>query len=155
VSEIAARLGGEARRIGAAPWDALANPNAEALPYPFTRHAFIAALEESGSATARTGWRPVHLVLERGGKPIALLPLYLKSHSYGEYVFDHGWAEAFARAGGKYYPKLQASVPFTPVTGKRLLVARARTSQMSNVCCFKPVKPPSRSSMRPPCTSPS
>jgi predicted N-acyltransferase len=122
VSEIQARLSGEARRIGAATWDALANPNDDAFPYPFTRHAFIAALEESGSATARTGWRPVHLLLQRGDEPIALLPLYLKSHSYGEYVFDHGWAEAFARAGGKYYPKLQASVPFTPVTGKRLLV---------------------------------
>ena len=122
MSEIQARLSGEARRIGAATWDALANPNGDPFPYPFTRHAFIAALEESGSATARTGWRPVHLMLERGDEPIALLPLYLKSHSYGEYVFDHGWAEAFARAGGKYYPKLQASVPFTPVTGKRLLV---------------------------------
>jgi len=123
VSEIAARLGEEARRIGAATWDALANPTGDALPYPFTRHAFFAALEESGSATARTGWRPVHLALERGDTPIGLLPLYLKSHSYGEYVFDHGWAEAFARAGGKYYPKLQASVPFTPVTGRRLLTA--------------------------------
>ena len=129
MSEIAARLGGEARRIGAASWDALANPHGNALPYPFTRHAFIAALEDSGSATARTGWRPVHLMLERAGKPIALLPLYLKSHSYGEYVFDHGWAEAFARAGGKYYPKLQASVPFTPVTGKRLLVAAGENEE--------------------------
>ena len=123
MSDIAARLGGDARRIGAASWDGLANPQGSALPYPFTRHAFIAALEESGSATARTGWRPVHLLLERDGKPIALLPLYVKSHSYGEYVFDHGWAEAFSRAGGAYYPKLQASIPFTPVSGKRLLIA--------------------------------
>jgi predicted N-acyltransferase len=83
----------------------------------------MAALEESGSATAKTGWRPLHLMLERAGVPIALLPLYLKSHSYGEYVFDHGWAEAFARAGGRYYPKLQASVPFTPATGPRLFIA--------------------------------
>ena len=122
MSDIAARIGGEARRIGGATWDALANPNGDALPHPFTRHAFIAALEDSGSATAKTGWRPVHLVLERAGRPIGLLPLYLKNHSYGEYVFDHGWAEAFARAGGRYYPKLQAGVPFTPVTGNRLLV---------------------------------
>ncbi len=129
MSEIQARLCGEARRIGAATWDALANPNGDAHPYPFTRHAFIAALEESGSATARTGWRPVHLMLERGDEPIGLLPLYLKSHSYGEYVFDHGWAEAFARAGGKYYPKLQACVPFTPVTGKRLLVRAGEKEQ--------------------------
>jgi len=123
VSEIAARLGGEARRIGATAWDSLANPQGSALPHPFTRYAFVAATEESGSATTRTGWRPVHLTLERAGKPIALLPLYAKSHSYGEYVFDHGWAEAFARAGGAYYPKLQASIPFTPVTGRRLLIA--------------------------------
>ena len=123
MSETAARLGGDARRIGAAAWDSLANPSGSALPHPFTRHAFVAAIEESGSANAKTGWKPVHLTLERAGKPIALLPLYLKSHSYGEYVFDQGWAEAFARAGGVYYPKLQASIPFTPVTGKRLLIA--------------------------------
>ena len=133
MSEIAARLGGEARRIGAATWDALANPTGDALPYPFTRHAFFAALEESGSATARTGWRPVHLVLERGDTPIGLLPLYLKNHSYGEYVFDHGWAEAFARAGGKYYPKLQSSVPFTPVTGKRLLVGAGEKEEVQRL----------------------
>jgi uncharacterized protein len=125
VSDISARLGGEIRRIDAAAWDRLANPNATALPYPFTRHAFLAALEESGSATTKTGWRPVHLLIERGDKPIAAIPLYLKSHSYGEYVFDHGWAEAFARAGGRYYPKLQASIPFTPASGPRLLVADA------------------------------
>ena len=122
MSEIAAKLGGEARQIGAKIWDALANPLGTPLPHPFTRHAFFTALENSGSATAKTGWRPVHLVLEREGNPIALLPLYLKSHSYGEYVFDHGWAEAFARAGGRYYPKLQASVPFTPASGRRLLI---------------------------------
>ena len=82
------------------------------------------ALEESGSATAKTGWKPLHLLLMRDDTPIGLLPLYLKSHSYGEYVFDHGWADAFARAGGRYYPKLQASVPFTPVSGRKLLIAR-------------------------------
>ena len=123
MSEVSARLAGEARTVSAALWDGLANRRGVGLPHPFTRHAFFAALEESGSATAKTGWRPVHLLLERAGKPIALLPLYLKSHSYGEYVFDHGWAEAFGRAGGRYYPKLQACVPFTPVTGRRLLIA--------------------------------
>ena len=129
MSKISARLGGEIRRIDAAAWDKLANPEREALPHPFTRHAFLAALEESGSATAKTGWRPVHLLLERGNTPIAALPLYLKSHSYGEYVFDHGWAEAFARAGGRYYPKLQASVPFTPAAGPRLLIAAGEPKQ--------------------------
>lgn len=104
-------------------WDRLANPESRPLPHPFTRHAFFAALEESGSAHAKTGWRPTHLLLERDDAPVALLPLYLKAHSYGEYVFDHGWADAFERAGGRYYPKLQASVPFTPATGRRLLIA--------------------------------
>lgn len=123
MSEVSARLVGEAHSVSAAVWDALANPKSMALPHPFTRHAFFCAAEDSGSATAKTGWNPVHLLLERDGAPIGLLPLYLKSHSYGEYVFDHGWAEAFARAGGRYYPKLQSCVPFTPVTGRRLLLA--------------------------------
>jgi predicted N-acyltransferase len=83
----------------------------------------LRALEDSGSATAETGWLPQHLLLEDGsGTLLGCLPCYLKSHSRGEYVFDHGWADAYLRAGGRYYPKLQASIPFTPVTGKRLLV---------------------------------
>ena len=123
-----AKFGGSAKAIGAQVWDRLANPDRLPLPYPFTRHDFFTALEESGSATAKTGWKPLHLLLLRKEVPIGLLPLYLKSHSYGEYVFDHGWAEAFARAGGRYYPKLQASVPFTPVTGRKLLVAGGEDS---------------------------
>jgi uncharacterized protein len=124
VSAARARFGGTAKSIGVEVWDPLANPETLPLPYPFTRHAFFVALEESGSATAKSGWKPLHLILTRDDAAIALLPLYLKSHSYGEYVFDHGWAEAFTRAGGRYYPKLQASVPFTPVTGRKLLIAR-------------------------------
>jgi predicted N-acyltransferase len=123
VTDFTARLVGEARRIGEAAWDRLVNPERHDLPHPFTRYAFFAALEQSGSATAKTGWQPLHLLLEREGVAVALLPLYLKSHSYGEYVFDQGWAEAFERAGGRYYPKLQASVPFTPATGRRFLIA--------------------------------
>ncbi|HUH48751.1 MAG TPA: GNAT family N-acetyltransferase [Mycoplana sp.] len=89
---------------------------------PFVSHAFLSALEESGSATADTGWLGQHLLLEaEDGALLGAMPAYLKNHSQGEYVFDHGWAEAFARAGGRYYPKLQASVPFTPATGPRLL----------------------------------
>jgi uncharacterized protein len=104
--------------IPAASWDACAGPD-----NPFLSHAFLAALEASGSATARTGWLPQHLALEdEGGRLLAAAPLYLKGHSYGEYVFDHGWADAYRRAGGEYYPKLQCAVPFTPVTGPRLLV---------------------------------
>lgn len=90
---------------------------------PFLAHDFLWSLEESGSATRKTGWLGQHLVLDGpDGRPEAILPAYLKSHSMGEYVFDHGWADAYERAGGRYYPKLQVSVPFTPVTGRRLLV---------------------------------
>src|ERR1700689_4519281 len=101
-------------------WDRCAGTGASANP--FTRHAFLAALEASKSATARTGWQPQHLIAERGGAIIGVVPCYLKSHSRGEYVFDAGWAEAYERAGGSYYPKLQIAVPFTPATGPRLLV---------------------------------
>jgi predicted N-acyltransferase len=110
-------------QIPAADWDACANPEGE--PYnPFVSHAFFAALEASGAAGARTGWGPRHLVARRGGSIIGIVPCYLKSHSQGEYVFDHGWADAYERAGGQYYPKLQATVPFTPASGPRLLVGR-------------------------------
>ena len=113
-----ARLVSSAAEIGSARWNALANPQGLAEPHPFTTYEFFAALEESGSADATTGWQPAHLLA-----PDGLMPLYLKSHSYGEYVFDHAWAEALERAGGDYYPKLQCAVPFTPVTGARLLTA--------------------------------
>jgi hypothetical protein len=115
--------------IPASAWDACANPtgaeDASATPYnPFICHAFLSALEASGSAVARTGWAPQHLAAEDArGKIIGVVPCYLKSHSRGEYVFDRGWAEAFERAGGDYYPKVQVSVPFTPATGRRLLAA--------------------------------
>lgn len=91
---------------------------------PFISHAFLSSIEESGSATAKTGWHGHHLLLEKGdGTLLGAIPAYLKSHSQGEYVFDHGWADALERAGGDYYPKLQCSVPFTPATGPRLLTA--------------------------------
>jgi predicted N-acyltransferase len=91
-------------------------------PNPFVSHAFLSALERSQSVGGRTGWQPRHLLAETsGGELIGAAPCYLKSHSKGEYVFDHGWADAFNRAGGEYYPKLQVAVPFTPVTGPRLL----------------------------------
>ncbi|ANL65643.1 N-acetyltransferase family protein [Rhizobium phaseoli] len=102
-----------------------ASKSAPAIAYnPFISHAFLSSLEESGSATAETGWLGHHLLLETDrGELIGALPGYLKNHSQGEYVFDHGWADAFERAGGRYYPKLQCSIPFTPATGPRLLVA--------------------------------
>ncbi|CAD7023406.1 GNAT family N-acetyltransferase [Pseudorhizobium endolithicum] len=90
---------------------------------PFLSHAYLSAMEESGSATARTGWLGHHMLLEDAdGALLGAIPGYLKSHSQGEYVFDHGWADAFERAGGRYYPKIQCSIPFTPATGPRLLV---------------------------------
>ncbi|PWC53074.1 GNAT family N-acetyltransferase [Azospirillum sp. TSO22-1] len=104
--------------VAAAEWDACATDG-----NPFVRHAFLAALEESGSAGARTGWQPAHLAaLDAQGRVQGVVPAYFKGHSYGEYVFDHAWANAYERAGGSYYPKLQVAVPFTPVTGPRLLV---------------------------------
>src|SRR5258708_1174086 len=90
---------------------------------PFISHDFLSALERSGSVGSRTGWQPMHLLAQAaGGELLGVVPCYAKSHSQGEYVFDHGWAEAYERAGGNYYPKLQVSVPFTPATGRRLLV---------------------------------
>ena len=90
---------------------------------PFVTHEFLLALEKSGSAMAKTGWLGQHLLLETGdGELLGALPCYLKNHSQGEYVFDYGWADAFERAGGQYYPKLQCSVPFTPATGPRFLI---------------------------------
>ncbi len=107
--------------VDAAQWDACANPAGEPAN-PFLSHAFLHSLEESGSATRRTGWMPYHLLFEdAAGELAGCMPMYLKSHSRGEYVFDHGWADAFERAGGSYYPKLQVAVPFTPATGPRLL----------------------------------
>ncbi len=132
--------------IPAADWDACANPrrdptsleNLDTLASsvssgnscvaskpdynPFVSHAFFTAAEASGSACARTGWGPRHLLARLDGEIAGIVPCYLKSHSQGEYVFDRGWADAYQRAGGRYYPKLQVSVPFTPATGPRLLI---------------------------------
>jgi predicted N-acyltransferase len=109
--------------IPAALWNGLLPSTAGIPDNPFLDHGFFLALEESGCATRRTGWQPQHILLEdESGTAIGLLPLFLKSHSQGEYVFDHGWADAFERAGGRYYPKLQGSIPFSPVTAPKLLV---------------------------------
>src|SRR3984957_16803157 len=148
-SEITLEAVSSVSQIAAEDWDACANPtpNSGGLdgldplasppspndfctglkrPYnPFVSHAFFSAAEASGSACARTGWGPRHLLARRDGVIAGIVPCYLKSHSQGEYVFDRGWADAYERAGGSYYPKLQASVPFTPATGPRLLIRRA------------------------------
>ena len=131
------RVVGAIADIGRDAWDAVANPGwpsdrpleagceGGGVAYnPFLSFDFLDCLEQSGCVTKRTGWTPQHLVIEERGGPLAgAMPLYLKSHSMGEYVFDHGWADAYRRAGGHYYPKLQASVPFTPATGRRLLTS--------------------------------
>jgi hypothetical protein len=117
--------------LAAEAWDACANPSGLTADQsggerfdPFVAHAFLKALEDSRSVSGRSGWTPAHVVVEdAAGRLVACAPTYLKTHSQGEYVFDHSWAEAYRRAGGRYYPKVQVAVPFTPVTGRRLLVA--------------------------------
>jgi predicted N-acyltransferase len=118
-SQVIARLAPGISTLDSGGWDALAG-DAD----PFLSHAFLASLEESGSVGEGTGWTPAPIIIDDGdGAIAAAAPAYLKTHSQGEYVFDHGWADAFERAGGHYYPKLQVAVPFTPVPGKRLLGA--------------------------------
>src|SRR5450756_2559701 len=145
-SEITLEAVSSASQIPAEDWDACANPlpepasldgldtlasfGAASTPCatstsrynPFVSHAFFSSVEGSGSAVARTGWGARHLLARLDGKVAGIVPCYLKSHSQGEYVFDRGWADAYERAGGRYYPKLQASVPFTPAAGPRLLI---------------------------------
>jgi predicted N-acyltransferase len=115
---VTARIADGVAAIPAADWDACAGRD-----NPFLSHAFLSLLESSGSATARTGWQPIPILIDGpDGRPAAIAPAYAKSHSQGEYVFDHAWADAWERAGGRYYPKLQVAVPFTPVPGERLLL---------------------------------
>ena len=118
-AEIIARIAAGVGGLNAAAWDRLANGD------PFVGHAFLSALEESGSVGPGTGWTPAPILVEdEASHLVAAAPAYLKTHSQGEYVFDHGWADAWERAGGEYYPKLQVAVPFTPVPGPRLLGSR-------------------------------
>jgi predicted N-acyltransferase len=126
-AQLSARVVTSITAIAAADWDACADPAASGAAgpgyNPFVFHAFLLALEESRSTGGRSGWTPAHLVVETAtGAVAAVAPSYLKSHSQGEYVFDHAFADAYARAGGEYYPKLQVAAPFTPATGPRLLV---------------------------------
>ena len=125
--ELAVRIATSVGAFTRAEWQGLAGTTrgCSAVGYnPFLSYEFLTSLEDSGCAVPRTGWRGQHLRLEDSeGNLLGAVPCYAKSHSQGEYVFDHGWADALERAGGNYYPKLQVSVPFTPVTGPRLLVA--------------------------------
>ena len=124
-SEVVISLHDALAQIGPEDWDACACPEAAdgGRPNdPFTTYRFLKALEDSRSVGVGSGWQPHYMTAEAEGQVIACAPLYLKSHSQGEYIFDHNWADAYERAGGRYYPKLQIAVPFTPVTGRRLLV---------------------------------
>jgi predicted N-acyltransferase len=117
-AEASVRLVKAIDEVPAEQWDACAG-----LDNPFLSHAFLSALEESESVCPSTGWLPQHLLYEdEAGRLVGAAPLYLKGHSHGEYVFDWGWADAYERAGGKYYPKLLSAVPFTPVTCRKLLI---------------------------------
>ncbi len=121
MTSLTARIADGVGALPADQWDACAD-----TANPFLTHAFLAALEESGSVGGRSGWQPIPVVVDGAdGAPAAIAPAYAKSHSQGEYVFDHGWADAWERAGGAYYPKLQVAVPFTPVPGARLLLRDA------------------------------
>jgi predicted N-acyltransferase len=117
-SELIAKIASGVSGLNARAWDRLTDGD------PFLSHAFLSALEDSKSVGPGTGWTPAPILIEEEDRLIAAAPAYLKSHSQGEYVFDHGWAEAWERAGGQYYPKLQVAVPFTPVPGPRLLGTR-------------------------------
>lgn len=114
--QLSARIAEGMSQIGAAEWDALAGTDD-----PLVSHRFLSLLEETGSVGGDSGWSPLPILVDRDGRTIGAAPAYLKSHSQGEYVFDHGWADAWERAGGAYYPKLQVAVPFTPCPGRRLL----------------------------------
>lgn len=117
-SPITARIADGVSTIPASDWDACAGSG-----NPFVGHAFLSILEESGSVGPGTGWQPLPIVIDGAdGAPAAIAPAYAKHHSQGEYVFDHGWADAWERAGGRYYPKIQVAAPFTPVPGPRLLL---------------------------------
>jgi len=124
-AQIEVQILGSLSQIAAAEWDSCACPDAAdgGRPLdPFTTHRFLLALEESGSVGRGTGWQPQYLTAFLDGMLIAAAPMYAKSHSQGEYIFDHSWAHAYESAGGRYYPKLQITVPFTPATGRRFLV---------------------------------
>ena len=123
--EVEVRVLPSLAEIDAAVWDHCACPEAadgRAPCDPFTTYRFLKALEDSGSVGAGTGWHPQYLEARVAGETIGVAPMYAKSHSQGEYIFDHNWSHAYERAGGLYYPKLQIAVPFTPATGRRFLV---------------------------------
>ena len=130
VDNIVARTVSSIEQVDAADWDHLANPD-PATFNPFVSHAFLSALEQSKSVAPEQGWEPMHLLVEVNGALIGAAPLFAKGHSQGEYVFDHHWADAYARHGHPYYPKLLCAAPFTPVPGPRLLAKGQNEKQLT------------------------
>jgi len=122
-------------QIPAAQWDALVDTD-----YPFLKHSFLYGLEKTNCTTAKTGWQPCHLVIRRQQIIVCMLPLYLKSHSYGEYVFDWSWADAWRQCGLEYYPKLVSAIPFTPATGPRICVAENFSQELAQKLVLKSIK---------------
>ncbi len=127
---ILARTVSSINEIDPQQWNALANPPDQPFN-PFVAHEFLASLEDSKSVAPETGWAPMHVALEEAGTVVGVVPLYVKGDSQGEYIFDHHWADAYARAGGRYYPKLLSAVPFTPVLGPRLLAPASQKLNLS------------------------
>ena len=138
MNQYRARFIASIAEVEAADWNALAAHSAAG--HPFLRHEFLSALEQSGSVSAHTGWAPKHLLLEDShGRMLGAMPLYRKSHSRGEFVFDFAWANAYAQHGMRYYPKLVAAVPFTPVTGPRFLVGAAADERAISAALIRAV----------------
>ena len=115
-------------QIPSVQWNAVAGTD-----YPFLRHEFLSALEQSGCVAPDTGWQPHHLLIEDGGRLLAVMPLYVKQHSYGEFVFDHAWAEAYFQNGLAYYPKLLNAIPFTPCNGPRIAYGGISASELATL----------------------
>ena len=152
--DISVEIIGSLSAINAQDWDACSDPNAASdRPLdPFTTYRFLRALEDSGSVGEGTGWQPLYMIAREQDQIIGTAPMYLKSHSQGEYIFDHNWAHAYERAGGRYYPKLQIAAPFTPATGRRFLTKsehhetayRALIEGACRVCAKEPNFIPAR-----------
>ena len=134
-TELEARFLPSLSHIDRSAWNRVAGTD-----YPFLRHEFLYALEATGCTDADSGWQPCHATLHRDGELLALMPLYLKSHSYGEYVFDWSWADAYRRHGRHYYPKLLSAIPFTPATGPRVCVAEGEDLEACTALLFNAVR---------------
>ncbi|MFT6958518.1 MAG: putative N-acyltransferase [Halieaceae bacterium] len=122
-------------QVDASEWDEITGED-----YPFLRHQFLLGLETTGCTTADSGWQPCHLIIRSDNRAVAVMPLYLKSHSYGEYVFDWSWADAWQRSNLQYYPKLITAIPFTPATGPRLCIGSDQDQKALTLVALEAIK---------------